>query len=374
MKKYDLGILAGDGIGPEVTAEARKCVDAAGEIHGFSASWKEYPFGADYYLKHGEALPKTALDEMASHDAMLMGAIGDPRVPPGPLEQEILLALRFHFDQYVNLRPAQSFPGIPLPVALPDGKELDVVIVRENTEDLYMGIGGAGTGAFTRSVAAHRGLYSLAGSLSLDVSNNLDCGYSLGFMTRPAIERVTRYAFNLAKRRNEKKVAVVSKANAVPHLYGFWDSVVAETAKREFPDMEFSILNVDAVCYLLARTPADWGVMLCPNLFGDIVSDLMSGLAGGLGLAAAGNIGDSLSMFEPVHGSAPTIAGTGKANPLAAILSASMMLSHIGEPEAASSIEKAVRSYLTSSLPLPIEQSGTASTPAAGSSVRGFLG
>ncbi len=373
MKQYDLGILAGDGIGPEVTAEARKCVDAAGALFGFSAAWKEYPFGAEHYLKHREALPQSAFGDMGGHDAMLMGAIGDPRVPPGPLEQEILLALRFHFDQYVNLRPAQSFPGIPLPVALPEGRELDCVIVRENTEDLYMGIGAAGTGRFSRALEAARGLYSLRGAIEIDLPEGIDCGYSVGLMTRPAVERVTRYAFDLAKRRGENKVTVVSKANAVPQLYGFWDKVVAETAAREFPGMEYSILNVDAVCYLLARAPAGWGVMLCPNLFGDIVSDLMSALAGGLGLAAAGNIGDGLSMFEPVHGSAPTIAGTGRANPLAAILSGSMMLSHLGEHEAAAAVTNAVRAYLTSGRPLPVEQGGAATTVEVGDLVREFL-
>lgn len=373
MKVYNLGILAGDGIGPEVTGEARKCVDAAASKHGFAATWKEYPFGADYYLQLGESLPGSALDEMAEHNAMLLGAIGDPRVPPGPLEQEILLTLRFHFDQYINLRPAQSFPGIPLPVALPDGEALDVVIVRENTEDLYMGLGGAGSGSFKRPIEAKRGLYTLSGNLHLDVSGNLDCGFSLGLMTKPGVERVTRYAFNAARQRGEKKITIISKANAVPHLYGFWDKVTAELAKREFPDMEYSVLNVDAACYLMARQPWGWGVVLCPNLFGDIVSDLMSGLAGGLGLAAAGNIGDGLSMFEPVHGSAPTIAKTGKANPLAAILSGAMMLRHLGEKEAAADVEKAVCAYLSGSSPKPIEQGGPATTTEVGSFIRALL-
>ncbi len=370
MAQYTLGILGGDGIGPEVTAEARRCVDAAGEKFGFSASWTEYPFGAEYYLKHNVTLPPSAFDDMAQHNAMLLGAIGDPRIPPGPLEQEIILALRFHYDQYVNLRPAEAFPGIPLPVPLPAGETLDTVIVRENTEDLYMGIGGAGTGKIASSVAAERGLYSLRGRLDAELSGGMDCAYSLGFMTRPAVERVTRYAFTLAKKRGEKSVVVVSKANAVPHLYGFWDAVVRETAAREFPDMEYSTQNVDAICYLLARKPWGWGVLLCPNLFGDIVSDLLSALAGGLGLAAAGNIGDGLSLFEPVHGSAPTIARTGRANPLAAILSASMMLSHLGESAAAAAIVSAVKAYLVSGEPLPVEQGGTAVTAEAGDAVR----
>ena len=374
MKQYTLAILAGDGIGPEVTGEARKVVDAAAQRFGFGTSWTEFPFGAEYYLKHGTALPESALSEMAGHDAMLLGAIGDPRVKPGPLEQEILLALRFHFDQYVNLRPAVSFPGVPLPVPLPEGVAIDAVVVRENTEDLYMGIGGGGTGEFSIPVEAARGLYDFKGSIEVDLPDDVEAAFSLGMMTRPGIERITRYAFDLARARNEKKVHVVSKANAVPHLYGYWDRVTGEVARKEYAEIEYAPVNVDALCYLMARNPADWGVVLCPNLFGDIVSDLLSGLAGGLGLAAAGNIGEKLSMFEPVHGSAPTIAKTGKANPMAAILSASLMLNHLGEGEAAASIEQAIRDYLASDNPKPVEQGGPATTTQVGDMLADLVG
>lgn len=373
MKQYRVAVVGGDGIGPEVTAEACKVIMAAAKKFGFETLWTDFPFGAKYYLEHGVALPQSALSELADHDALLLGAIGDPRVPPGPLEQEILLALRFHFDQYVNLRPAQSFPGVPLPVALPEGEVLDAVIVRENTEDLYMGIGGTGKGNISVPISAARGLYDFSGSLEFDFPDDIEASFSLGVMTRPGIERITKYAFDLARSRGEKKVTVISKANAVPHLYGFWDKVTREVAQTGYPDMEYASVNVDAACYLMARNPFGWGVVLCPNLFGDIVSDLMSGLAGGLGLAAAGNIGDRLSMFEPVHGSAPTIAGTGRANPLAAILSAAMLLRHLGEEQAATAVEKAVRDYLASDQPKPIEQGGTAVTAEAGDRVIGFL-
>lgn len=373
MKIYDIAVLPGDGVGLEVTDEARKVVDAASDKFGFSVKWREFPYGGGYYLEHGHALPESALAEMADHHAMLLGAIGDPRVPPGPLEQEILLALRFHFDQYVNLRPALSFPSVPLPVTLPEGATMNAVVVRENTEDLYMGMGGKGTGEFSIPLSAARGLYEFTGTIEVDFRDNVEAALSLGMMTRPGIERITRYAFGLARTRGEKKMHVVSKANAVPHLYGFWDKIASETAAREFPDIEYIPLNVDAACYLMARDPSLWGVVLCPNLFGDIVSDLLSGLAGGLGLAAAGNIGDKLSMFEPVHGSAPTIAHTGRANPLAAILSAAMLLEHVGESEAASSIDNAVRHYLASNQPKPIEQGGTATTQEVGDLVASGL-
>ncbi|MCC8180741.1 MAG: isocitrate/isopropylmalate dehydrogenase family protein [Planctomycetes bacterium] len=370
MAEYSLALMPGDGIGPEVTAEAVKVLDTAAAKFGFTAKWTSFPFGADYYLQHGHALPAGAMDELADHDAMLLGAVGDPRVKPGPLEQEILLAFRFHFDQYVNLRPAVSFPGIPVPVELSPGGRIDAVVVRENTEDLYMGMGGTGVGYLGVPLEAQRGLYCFSGHVEGEFKPPVESAFSIGLMTRPGIERIARYAFELAKRRGEKQIYSVSKANAVPHLYGFWDKVVRETAEREFPDMSLKSVNVDALCYLLARNPEGWGVILCPNLFGDIVSDLYSGLAGGLGLAAAGNIGDKLSMFEPVHGSAPDIAGSGKANPVAAILSVAMLLDHIGENAAAEGVRLAVGTYLDSAdLAKPIEQGGSATTAMVGEAI-----
>ncbi|MDR1612833.1 MAG: isocitrate/isopropylmalate dehydrogenase family protein [Planctomycetota bacterium] len=373
MTILDVATIPGDGIGPEVTAEAVKVVDTAAEKFGFAVKWTEFPFGAGYYLKHGRGLPESAFRDLADFKALLLGAVGDPRVGPGPLEREILLALRFHFDQYVNLRPALSFPGVPTPAPFPPGEALNAVIVRENTEDLYMGLGGSGEGSFRIELVADRGLYSLKGAVDLHFSPPVAAGFSIGLMSRPGIERIAGYAFALARRRGEKTVHAVSKANAVPHLYGFWDQCVRETAARDYPDLELKFVNVDAVCYLMARRPPGWGVVLCPNLFGDIVSDLMSALAGGIGLAAAGNIGEGLSMFEPVHGSAPDIAGTGGANPLAAILSAGMMLEHIGEKEASAAVENAVRAYLASDGGKPIELGGDAVTARVGDAVRRAL-
>ncbi len=372
MSTHSIALLAGDGIGPEVTEETIRCLNRAADIYGFSLKWKKFPFNAEYYLQHGTALPESGLDEIGANDALLLGAIGDPRVPPGPLEQEILLRLRFHFDQYINLRPALSFPGIPLPVGIPEGTRLDVVVVRENTEDFYMGIGGSGKGACRTPIAAKRGLYSLTGAVETSMPEGMENAFSLGFMSRPGVERVSRYACELARRRGETKVTVVSKANAVPHLYGFWDRVTREIV-AEYAGLEYVPVNVDALCYLMVRNPAGWGVVLCPNLFGDIVSDLLSGLAGGLGLAAAGNIGDGLSMFEPVHGSAPTIAGTGKANPLAAIMSGAMLLRHLGRTEAAAAVDQAVEAYLLSAMPRPVEQGGAATTAEVGAMVSDLI-
>ena len=368
MTRHLLGLLPGDGIGPEVVREARRAAEAAAEIFGFELMWREFPFGAGYYLEHGLVLPPSALDDMAETEALLLGAVGDPRVQPGPLEQELLLALRFHFDQYLNLRPARSFPGVPTPVELPDNRRLDAVVVRENTEDLYMGLGGRGPGAWEAGLKAQRGLYGLTGRLALNLDPALETAFAVGLMTRPGAARITRRAGELARRRGEKTITVATKANAVPQLYGFWNEVTLETAAAEFPDLALDYQNVDALAYLLPRQPGDFGVILCPNLFGDIISDLLSALAGGLGLAASGNIGDNMAMFEPVHGSAPALAGTGRANPLATILSMALLFGHLGEAAAAEALEAAVAGYLAGP-DKPWELGGEDSTEAVGAKV-----
>ncbi|SHN64528.1 isocitrate/isopropylmalate dehydrogenase family protein [Desulfovibrio litoralis] len=371
MKQYNIAYLPGDGIGPEVSAEAHKVLAKVSSDYGFSLKWVEFPYGATHYLKTGELLSQSALTEMADCSAMMLGAVGDPKVKPGVLEQGILLALRFHFDQYINLRPAVSFPNVPLPIALPKGEQINCVVVRENTEDFYMGIGGRGRKNFQVPLHAKRALYDFNATLDVKLDQDIEMAIQLGAISRPGIERVTRFGCELAKKRGEKNVALVSKSNAVPHIYGFLDEVTKEVVAKEYPDLTLSVVNVDALCYHLARKPQGWGVMICPNLFGDIVSDLLAGLAGGLGVAAAGNIGDGLSMFEPIHGSAPDIAGTGKANPIAAILSAAMMLQHVGEDKAAAVIEDAVKAYLADAkLPqMPIEFGGSASCSNVGDMV-----
>jgi len=339
--------------------------EATAEIFGFELGWRVYPFGAGYYLEHGVVLPPSALDDLAETEALLLGAVGDPRVKPGPLEQELLLALRFHFDQYLNLRPARSY--LPAPAGRPAGR-LDAVVVRENTEDFYMGLGGRDQGSVTTGFKARRGLYELAGDLRLNLEPGLEAAFSLGLMTRPAVARITRKAGELARARGETTLTVATKANAVPHLYGFWNEVTRETAAADFPDLSLNYQNVDALAYFLIRRPETFGVLLCPNLFGDILSDLLSALAGGLGLAASGNIGDTLAMFEPVHGSAPALTGTGRANPLAAILSLAMLLRHLSETAAARAVETAVANYLAGP-DKPRELGGQDSTEEVGAKV-----
>ena len=369
-RKYTVARIPGDCIGPEVIREASAILEASGKKHGFSISWADYPFGADYYTRTGEILPSAAVDEMASMDALFLGAVGDPRVKPGILERGILLHLRFHFDQYVNLRPAKSYPRVPLPVRPKKGEGLDTLVVRENTEDFYMGIGGTTEkGRAAIDMSAVRGLYTMKGKLEGEFSGGVEGAFQLGVASEPGIRRVVAYGCRAAKARGEKTMTLASKSNAVPQIYGFWEEVARDEAEQH--GIGLTAVNVDAMCYHLVRTPDLYGVIVAPNMFGDIVSDLLAGLSGGLGVSAGADIGDRLSMFEPIHGSAPDIAGTGKANPIAAILTGALLLDHIGEKDAAATVENAVRSYLEEAKQkeLPVEFGGEALTGSVGQAV-----
>jgi 3-isopropylmalate dehydrogenase len=375
MKKHKIAVIPGDGIGPEVIGETIKVLEKSGEKFGFSFEWKKFPYGAGHYLDTGEVMPEDAMEEMSKCDAMLLGAIGDPRVKPGILEQGILLAFRFRFDQYVNLRPAFSLPKVKTPVDL-KGTKMDSVVVRENTEDLYMCIGGTTeTGALELPVDVSRGKYELKGTISLKTDPGHPFAAQAAINSRPGVERITRYACDLAKKRGEDTVTVVSKSNAVSALYGFFEETAKKIMAEEYPELKYAMVNVDALCYHLVRNPAAYGVLLCPNLFGDIISDLQAGLAGGLGTAAGGNIGDGLSMFEPVHGSAPDIAGTGRANPVAAILSGALMLEHLGEYEASKAVNSAVSNFLENAKveDLPFEFGGTSTFGQVGENIRKYI-
>ena len=372
-KIYSIATIPGDGIGPEVIRETRKVLETGGKRFGYSLKWKEFPCSADHYLKTGEILTSAMLEEMKKYDALLLGAIGDPRVKPGTIERGILLTLRFELDQYINLRPAKSFARTPLPVKLPEGEKIDVLVVRENTEDFYMGIGAVGQKELSCDLATSRGLYTMTGSCSAAFDKDIRGALQLGIATEPGIRRVTTWACNAAKKRGEKHVLLASKSNALPQIYGFWEEIAKDEARLQ--GMELSVANVDALCYHLVRTPQKYGVILTPNMFGDIVSDLLGAIAGGLGIAAGANIGDGLSMFEPVHGSAPDIAGTGKASPVAAILSGALLLDHLGLATEAREVETAVSRYLetASFADLPVEMGGQASTEKVGDRIAAIL-
>ncbi len=367
MKSYRIGLIPGDGIGPEVTAQAVKVMEAAGSLFGFSLELTHYPYGAEHYLSTRQVLPDHALEEMEGLDALLLGAIGDPRVQPGILERGILLKLRFHFDQYANIRPVRSFTPGPL-------GSVNAVVIRENTEDLYVGIGSTGDGAVNLPLEVTRGGYVMKGQLSAFTTPPKRFAMQVAWHTLDGAARACQYAFDLALDLGAEEVTLATKSNAVRDLYGIFENACHQVASQ-YESVSLRVENVDALCYKLVRSPGDFRVILCPNMFGDIVSDLLAGIGGGMGLAPSGNVGDRLSMFEPVHGSAPDIAGQDRANPVASILSGAMLLRHLGETYAAKAMEDAVQRYLSGPVEeLPIEMGGRLGTRGAGDAVVQRLG
>ena len=325
-----LAVIPGDGIGTEVTTEALKVLEATPSAVKFEPT--RYDLGAERYLRTGEVLPDSVLDEIRGHDAILLGAVGgkpgDPNLPPGILERGLLLRLRFELDHYVNLRPSRLFPGIASPLA--DPGEIDFVVVREGTEGPYTGNGGA-----------------------LRVGTPAEVATEVSVNTAFGVERVVRDAFARAQRRPRKKLTLLHKTNVLVNAGKIWSRLVGEVS-QEFPDVEVDYLHIDAAMIFMTTDPARFDVIVTDNLFGDIVTDLAAAITGGIGLAASGNINPDRttpSMFEPVHGSAPDIAGQQKADPTATILSAALMLDHLGQEDAARAVEDAVLADLAERVP-----------------------
>lgn len=317
MSSHKVGILPGDGIGTEVTTEALKAIDAA----GVKLDTVDYPLGGEHYLATGEVLPDSILDEWRGLDAILLGAVGHPEVAPGILERGLLLKARFELDLYINLRPVKLLPGVRTPIADVGAEEIDMVVIRENTEGIYGGAGGVLRKGTPDEVATQESLN-----------------------TRMGVERCIRYAFGVAEDRSRKHLTMVHKTNVLTNAGDLWMRAFEEVGS-EHPSVERAYNHVDAACLYMVESPRRFDVMVTDNLFGDIVTDLGAAIAGGMGLAASGNINPEKtapSVFEPVHGSAPDIAGTGKANPLASILSGAMLLDFLGETRAASAIEAGV--------------------------------
>lgn len=313
-----LAVIAGDGIGPEVIAEALKVLDAV--LPGVDRT--EYDLGARRYHATGETLPEGFVDELKGYDAILLGAIGDPSVPSGVLERGLLLNMRFALDHHVNLRPSRLFAGVSSPLA--GNPEIDFVVVREGTEGPYTGTGGA-----IRVDTPHE--------VATEVSTN----------TRFGVERVVRYAFEKARTRR-KHLTLVHKNNVLAFAGSLWKRTVDEIGV-EYPDVETAYQHIDAATIHMVTDPGRFDVIVTDNLFGDIITDLAAAVSGGIGLAASGNIdatGTNPSMFEPVHGSAPDIAGQGIADPTAAVMSVALLLAHIGETDAAARVDKAVSEHL----------------------------
>lgn len=324
-KTLRIAVIPGDGTGPEVTAEALKVLKAVAELEGFAYETTTYDFGGERYLRTGEVLPAGAIDELRGHDAIFLGAVGHPQVPPGVLEKGLLLELRFQLDQYINLRPVKLYPGVPTPLAGKGPEDIDFVVVRENTEDLYCGAGGFLKKGTADEVAIQTAIY-----------------------TRRGCERCIRWAFEYTRRRNNpkgKKLTLVAKTNVLTYGHDLWWRTFQEVA-REFPDVKADYNHVDACCMWMVKSPEYYDVIVTTNMFGDIITDLGAILQGGLGVAAGANLNPDpggVSMFEPMGGSAPKYTGLGVINPIAAIAAMAMLLEFSGQPHAAQRVTDAIQ-------------------------------
>ncbi len=360
-----LGVLAGDGVGPEVIAESLEVLSLVGRLEGVAFELRPFDLGGERYLRTGEVLPDAAIRDLHDCDAILLGAVGHPKVAPGVLEHGILLRLRFDFHQYINLRPIQLLPGVEGPLRDKEPEDIDMVVVRENNEDLYVGAGG-----FSRKGTAEE--------VAIQTSIN----------TRAGAERTVRFAFEIAHRRAAdgpfrgltpadrrqgltRQVTLVAKTNVLTFAHDLWMRTFTETS-RDYPDIKCDYQHVDACCMRMVQSPDRFDVIVTTNMFGDIITDLGAVIAGGLGLAASGNLNPDRtapSMFEPVHGSAPDIAGKGIANPLAAILSLAMMLDFVNQPRAAQRVHQAVRQVLSQAKTRTPDLGGCATTKEVGRAV-----
>jgi tartrate dehydrogenase/decarboxylase/D-malate dehydrogenase len=354
MPLFKIAVIRGDGIGVDVIEEGLKALQAAGRRHDIQWKFTEFPWGSDYYMKHGAMMPRDGLDQLWPFDAIYFGAVGHPDISDHVTLGNLLLPMRRGFDQYVCLRPAVLYPGVASPLAGKKAGDIDMAVIRENTEGEYANVGGFHYAGLPQEMALQTSVF-----------------------TRHGCERVIRYAFDLARKRGGKRrVTSVTKSNALSYSMVLWDNVFKEVA-RDYPDIATQSLLVDAACMDFIRRPESFDVVVASNLFGDILTDIGAIITGSMGLAASGNINPERrfpSMFEPVHGSAPDIAGKGIANPLAAILSAAMMLRHLGEETAADDIDKAVFALLKRGQPLTPDLGGKATTREVGDAMVGALG
>jgi tartrate dehydrogenase/decarboxylase / D-malate dehydrogenase len=350
MHEYRIAVIGGDGIGPEVISEGIRVIDEVTHLLGsFSVEWTHLPWGCDYYLETGKMMPDNGLEVLRNFDAIYFGAVGAPTVPDNVSVWELILPIRHRFEQYVNYRPAKRLRGVPIP--LRTNEDIDFVVVRENTEGEYANVGGL----------LHQ---SHPGELAIQTS----------VFTRSGVERVTRYALDLARSRRGH-LTVATKSNAMNYSMPFWDRVVRDVA-GEYPDVEVDLYHVDALTTYLVNRPHTLDVVLASNLFGDILTDLSAVLVGGLGIAPSANINPQRkypSMFEPVHGSAPDIAGKGIANPIAAIWSGALMLEFLGEQEAANCIMAAVEQTLERGEASTPDFGGKSSTKDVGDAVHKYI-
>jgi 3-isopropylmalate dehydrogenase len=354
---YKIAVIPGDGTGPEVVAEGLKVLKAAGDRQGFTCSTATYDFGGERYLRTGETLPDSALEEFREHDAIFLGAIGHPDVAPGILEQGILLKARFALDQYINLRPVRLIPGVETPIKGKGPKDIDYCCIRENSGGMYTGMGGNSRPGTKDEVAIQEMVY-----------------------TYDQVARCLRYAFEYTRKYGKKArgvgpdntLAMIGKSNVLTHMYKLWNRVFAEIG-AEYPDVKREYYHVDATCLYMVASPEMFDVMVVENMFGDIVTDLGAITQGGLGIAAGGNINpEGVSMFEPIGGTAPLWTGKNAINPLAAIGAVQMMLEYLGENEAASLVERGIVHAVSKMNSMVAGEMGMG-TDAVGDLVAGFV-
>ena len=326
---YKIAVIGGDGTGPEVTRESVKVLKAAADTYGFKLELVDYDLGGERYLRTGEVLPESAVTELSRFDAILLGAIGHPDVKPGVLEKGILLRLRFELDLYINLRPVKLYPGVETPLKDKGPEQVDFVVVRENTEGLYAGAGGT----------LKRGT---ADEVAVQESIN----------TRKGVERCLRYAFEFTRKRNKRKtLTLCGKTNVLTYAFDLWERAFHEIGKADYPDIKREYTHVDATCMWMVKNPEWFDVIVTDNMFGDIITDLGAMVQGGMGIAAGGNINpQTVSMFEPIGGSAPKYTGQGVINPMAAIAAGQMLLAHVGEQKAAAAVEHAMVDAMSNKL------------------------
>jgi 3-isopropylmalate dehydrogenase len=326
---YKIAVMPGDGTGPEVTAEAVKVLKTAADKFGFKVELTEFDFGGERYKRTGETLPDSGIEKLRKFDSILLGAIGHPDVAPGILEKGILLKARFELDQYINLRPVKLYPGVATPIKDKGPDDVDFVVVRENTGDLYTGTGGFTMKGTPHEVAVQSAVYN-----------------------RFQVDRCLKYAFEYAKKHGKKSrgkgekntLALCGKTNVLTYVYDLWERAFHAMGKAEYPDIARDYYHVDATCMWMVKNPEWFDVIVTGNMFGDIITDLGAMVQGGMGIAAGGNINpEGVSMFEPIGGSAPKYTGKGVINPLAAICAAQMMLETLGQEQAGKKIEDAVK-------------------------------
>ena len=326
---YNIAIIPGDGTGPEVTAEAEKVLAAAAKQGGFKYESTRFDFGGDRYLRTGEVLPESAVGELRKFDAILLGAIGHPDVKPGILEKGILLRLRFELDLYINLRPVKLYPGVETPLKDKGPEHIDFVVVRENTEGLYAGAGGCLKKGTPHEVAVQESIN-----------------------TRYGVERCLRYAFDYTRAHGRTKtLTLVGKTNVLTYAFDLWERAFHEIGAADYPDIKRDYAHVDATCMWMVKNPEWFDVLVTDNMFGDIITDLGAMIQGGMGIAAGGNINPAtVSMFEPIGGSAQKYTGQGVINPMAAIAACQMLIAHLGESEAAARVDRAISTVVSTKL------------------------